>query len=1109
MARFLVKASEFKNVCKAVNDRKLAELKKEIIEILKKQDEKEVKKAIDYFESQELHYTHLEKSFNGKWVEKAGYGVGTVRIWKGKKYKKIAPGKWARVFEKEGRGTNIAIGKLIAKVQKIDNVEDLMAFVMANKQRFVDENGVDLPVLDKLRAAVDARNGNVGSKEKTVEDKIKENPDYPFKPKTDKERAERAAFEKDRDDFIERMDKIRQENKKKDSKPAEKYDDDKAYKEYQKLLMKENPTDADNERLGELVTEHYKHSKKEWIGGKGLKELNAAKDEDDVLSNGKTVKEVREQYGIESKKPAEKKGEVDDYKKQLEDVVKEELVNQKEDVARLYDKGTKGYAVGMDLTDKDKNTSVEDRIQEAAEWLVEHPKGNPKSIGKMLARVELAKEFEKKNNEKEKPAEKKEESETYWIQDNRGNRLTNKDAKKRLMADIENLKEYKNEYLLDRLNPEDRKEIESEFEKTKNRSDAMKGNQNARKYGLTDEQIERYDIQEVVEDVNGYGIVKNSEGKYSYIDDGRVKDRPDDFETSIEKVKERINDTYETKKNIQAAKNYDFKNAKLGSDVQYTKKNNGNHLYFKKSPDGSKVLSVTVNVSDMREPLNMVYEVSDTKTGESWQYETAYGNKEGLEWAVERPEQMEKEIKKFFKRDPNKEWEKQNTFEKEAVIDRSFSTNNPEKLKPIAKSESIGEGEVKMPYSKEVSDEIKMLTNTAKDALKRGSNYAFLNKVYYDKGNLVSTDGYKMKIVKVGELDGIDNGSFVDIDNSKDGVTITVDKEFTKEHKFPQYERVLPHDNNEKIVLDNKALIAKIKDLKKDGSITNKDSFVTFDIKGNDLMLDGVKVGDVSAAKFEGEDSDFFNMDANFLADYISGDYSELMSSKDTGKAMYIGNGSAINVLMPQTKYDYSRDSNGKEIKEIRRKNYESMRKEKEKNDKYKAEAKEQRFASNKDFVEDIINGYKRSVKDDFEEKSINKLQEWTVEQLERMYKVANADIDHLMDIKDLNSNAFASYTEKNYSMSPRHLIGQNYAMKEHPAIVRELERLIKEKGGKVEKSILDDFLIDIVLDTDETDVEKDKENESLWNDYSAEQPELFNSTEMMVREAFNRCRVL
>ena len=161
----MVKASEYKNVCKAVNDRKLAELKKEIIEILKKQDVKEFKKAIDYLNSQEEHFTHLEKSFSGKWIEKAGYGIGTVRVWKGKKYKKIAPDKWVRVFDKEGRGTNIAIGKLIAKVNKIDNVEDLMAFVMANKQRFVDENGMDLPVLDKFRAAVDARNGNVGSKE--------------------------------------------------------------------------------------------------------------------------------------------------------------------------------------------------------------------------------------------------------------------------------------------------------------------------------------------------------------------------------------------------------------------------------------------------------------------------------------------------------------------------------------------------------------------------------------------------------------------------------------------------------------------------------------------------------------------------------------------------------------------------------------------------------------------------------------------------------------------------------------------------------------------------------------------------------------------------------
>ena len=36
-------------------------------------------------------------------------------------------------------------------------------------------------------------------------------------------------------------------------------------------------------------------------------------------------------------------------------------------------------------------------------------------------------------------------------------------------------------------------------------------------------------------------------------------------------------------------------------------------------------------------------------------------------------------------------------------------------------------------------------------------------------------------------------------------------------------------------------------------------------------------------------------------------------------------------------------------------------------------------------------------------------------------------------------------------------------------------------------------------------DMEEDEEERSLWNDYSAEQPELFNSTELKVQEAMNR----
>lgn len=142
----------------SVNNSKLEALKKEVIEILKNQAEKEYKKALNHFLKEEENYSYLTKSISGEWIEKAGFGINTVRIWNGNKYRKVAPGKWVRIYEKEGRGTNIAVGKLIAQVKKIDNIEDLMNFALAHKQRFQDKNGMDLPILDKIRAAVDEQN---------------------------------------------------------------------------------------------------------------------------------------------------------------------------------------------------------------------------------------------------------------------------------------------------------------------------------------------------------------------------------------------------------------------------------------------------------------------------------------------------------------------------------------------------------------------------------------------------------------------------------------------------------------------------------------------------------------------------------------------------------------------------------------------------------------------------------------------------------------------------------------------------------------------------------------------------------------------------------------
>jgi len=1049
MARFLVKASEFKNVCKAVNDRKLAELKKEIIEILKKQDEKEVKKAIDYFNSQELHFTHLEKSLvSGKWIEKAGYGIGTVRIWKGKKYKKIAPGKWARVFDKEGRGTNIAIGKLIAKVQKIDNVEDLMAFVMANKQRFVDENGIDLPVLDKLRAAVDARNGNVGSKEKTVEDKIKENPDYPFKPKTDKERAERTAFEKDRDDFIERMDKIRQENKKKETDYSKMSDDElnELNKKLRQTIKEKDYGEADEE-----MEQINKISKQKIINSYKTKERHTLQHVEDVEQKKKMI--------ADSKAIIEK------------------------DLARKEKQKIKESSIA-------KKNQLADEIDELKY--------------KKAAFEQLEKEFEKEPDN---------ENKTYWIQDNRGNRLTNEDAKKKIigqmkyLAELEDMAgkkmnnrlvrdtEYYIDYLKDRLNPEDRKEIESEAEKHQNRSEAMKGNQNAKKYGLTDEQIERYDIQEVVEDVNGYGIVKNSEGKYSYIDDGRVKDRPDDFETSIEKVKERINDTYETKKNIQAAKNFDFKNAKLGSDIEYTKRNDGKHLYFKKSPDGSKAISVTVEVSDMREPLNMTYEVSDTKSGESWQYETAYGNKEGLEWAVEKPEQMEKELKKFFKRDPEKEWNKQNTTDSITNFESEGKVVSYDDLQPIATNKSVGENEVQMPYSKDLADEIESLKNCAAP---EWENREFMKHVYYDDGNLVTTDGRRLKIVKVGKLDGIQDGTYVDITTDKSGINIKK-REGMEDYRFPTYKKVMPDNLSQNVTLDSKLVKEKIKAMQKDGAIDKKGAnIVQLEFRDGKVFIDDTAVGDAKDIQLktsEGwndpkEDTNYVHFNADYLTNALSGKTAVLQMGEDNHKAMAINTGSTSNVLMPMhglnAKMDYSSNRSVKAAEN---------------------EAKDKKKADNRKHSEQLIKDLnEEKIKESIENvaKDIDRQCETSDDDfLRSAYEKLNFNFDKILDKKryitvhdKVNKDGLTFISAYMHSR----------LAKEHPEVKEKIAAELEKRGINVKKSLFDDFIVDVFADDDEEEIEDELyEGETEYNDYSAEQPELFNSTTMKVREALDR----
>lgn len=144
-------------------DSKLDYFKKKIIAILKAKEEAEVKPEVKKsLEAMETVYNMFHSSSMGE-LEKAGYGVGTVRIWRGKKYKKVSanPTKWVRVYDKVDRGAKGSMTRLINKVDSCQSIDELLQFCMSNHAIFKDSNGVDLPILDELRKAVDEKKGRL------------------------------------------------------------------------------------------------------------------------------------------------------------------------------------------------------------------------------------------------------------------------------------------------------------------------------------------------------------------------------------------------------------------------------------------------------------------------------------------------------------------------------------------------------------------------------------------------------------------------------------------------------------------------------------------------------------------------------------------------------------------------------------------------------------------------------------------------------------------------------------------------------------------------------------------------------------------------------------
>ena len=1008
MARFMVKASEYKNVCKAVNDRKLAELKKEIIEILKKQDEKEVKKAVDYFNSQELHYSHLEKSFNGKWIEKAGYGVGTVRIWKGKKYKKIAPGKWARVFDKEGRGTNIAIGKLIAKVQKIDNVEDLMAFVMQNKQRFVDENGVDLPVLDKLRAAVDARNGNVGSKGTS---KPTENTDGKY----DRELVD--SWKDDYKDFstdvlkekIEEYTKVLERAKKDNPSPDQRVtvkQNEHRLKALNELLeeKKNKPAEKKPENKGEPKEAQEPKVKTTADLKAALKEvedaIDNAGDYDDIEELEKERKQILKKLG---KKPAESKKTFKQEMDQLYDAQDEawegfesgsDIKSSPENSKKFYDRVKKFVDNNNIRLSKKHYEEIEDR--------------NGHSFNEALA---LAGAYGEENK-KRALAKNRENAEKY----------------KGAVLDLSMIDEFK----------------ESEAEKTQNRSDAMKGNKNAYKGGS--EKVELGTFTKIDDKTVEMPSDKVSKQLFENLNKSRSGDNTRPFMTDCYYDGENIVSTDGKRMTVIKAEN-------IGLEPGYVSV----------KTDGGKIRLESIEKKDLRTTFPNYKGVMPTKNNQ----EVKFDNKA----LTEKLKEMKKEGK-YTKAEPQIALEfedgkvmldgvqigsadgvKFNDSDQRMVINANFLkdaltsgdtssmfvSDNPNKAMVIRTDVSDS---VVMPYQNVMKTEYEVHPDKAgsdtesKPDIKSMSNdelkdyEAKLEKELLEMGNRNSPD-YMKKYSEWREVHAENNDRFhqgiedeARAEKQKEA-DVKAEKEKEIKEKYNGY-------------FDNRSGLDKARDVKLlekkynfDGKVLSQKDFVEQAIDG------GAEIKEREVNKLDYPSRTRWNR----MNGYEQEQYERRI--KEAGKkTVYSINGFEF----PKSVVDYA---------------------------KYYKENGKKGSGNEKSTLSDI--GIKN-----------------------RASSIASA----VSYSKDYQKKMGVPFSLETAEVSVDDADDMDEATKK--AVKEELRRIYDEK--KVQKSLFDDFIIDVFeADEDEEIEDAIKADETEYNDYSAEQPELFNSVEFAVREALNR----
>ncbi|GHU65037.1 hypothetical protein FACS189447_03260 [Spirochaetia bacterium] len=130
-------------------------------------------------------------------IKKAGYAVGTIREWKGKKYIKTPSGKWKPKYDSDTRGAKLAVSAIKKKVNAANSPKDLMDIVMEHRDRFSDAQGQPLPMVQELSKYVAERQEylpeNIKAKRKQARSDAKKSGQK--KARDQKEAGKKAAEE--------------------------------------------------------------------------------------------------------------------------------------------------------------------------------------------------------------------------------------------------------------------------------------------------------------------------------------------------------------------------------------------------------------------------------------------------------------------------------------------------------------------------------------------------------------------------------------------------------------------------------------------------------------------------------------------------------------------------------------------------------------------------------------------------------------------------------------------------------------------------------------------------------------------------------------------------